>query len=145
MNNSLNIFIDRLSDGSIEEINENVPPEIMDITENDLSFKTPIFIKGKTYVSADYLIINLDIKTTARMPCSMCNDDIEQEIIIPSSYFTHELDQIKGKVYNYTNKLREAILLETPAYTKCSGKCLTKEKLGQHSGIVEAHFPFACL
>ena len=145
MKNLLKIYIDRLGDGQTEKIEETVSPEMIDVMENDLQFRYPVLISGKAYLADDHLIIQLKIKTEAEMPCLICNERIEKKIAISSFYHTEEVANVKGHIYDYTDPMREAILLEVPSYVECMGNCPKRTELKNYLDKGETQFPFADL
>jgi len=128
----MKIYIDRLTNGKTEEIDESLPPDFLDIDEGNLSFSKPVKIKGEAYIATDELILKLDIETFATIPCKICSEDNEHPIQIKSFYLTEDLEKIKAAVYDYASSLREAILLEIPPYVECEGNCPEREKLEKY-------------
>lgn len=145
MRHFLKVYIDRLGDGRIEEIDEIVPPELMDIQEKDLEFKDPIRLAGKAYLAESHLVIQIKIEARAYIPCLICNEKIQKKIIIPSFYHTEEVVNIKGHIYDYASPMREAILLEVPSFVECMGSCPKRIELRNYLNKGETQFPFADL
>ncbi|HRW58399.1 MAG TPA: hypothetical protein P5048_02130 [Chlamydiales bacterium] len=147
----LKIYIDRLDLGKEEKINESVDPIIMDIDENDLKFENPIITTGKVYLANDHLIFHLNIETTASMRCSICNELQPVKISIKKAFLTKQLDEIKGKEYNYSLDVRELILLEIPTYFECNkGNCPKRKTIQKFLKTSSAeqdnvYYPFAGL
>lgn len=150
---SLKIYIDRLKGGQTLKIDETLPPNFLDVDEEDLLFEDPIQLKGEAYLANEHLIIHLNIETTATLPCNVCNDPVHTPIVIKNIYLTESLSKIKGATFDMTDEVRESILLQTPLFTECrQGKCPERENLKKfinhlpkksNDGIV--HFPFADL
>ncbi len=145
MKSFLKIYIDRLGDGQTEKIDETLSPEIMDVHEKDLQFKHPVQLSGKAYLAEDHLIIQLKIKTEAEIPCLICNERIQKKIVISSFYHTEEVANIKGHIYDYTDPMREAVLLEVPSFVECMGNCPKRAELKNYLDKGETQFPFADL
>lgn len=146
---NLNIYIDRLSEGNIQEIAESLDPSFLHVEEKELFFPNPVEIKGKAYLTEDHLIMEFRASTYAKMPCLICNELISIELEINNSYQTIPLQEIKGAIYNCESIIRESLLLELPSYVECGGSCkkreaikpfLTKEKTKDSN-----HFPFSDL
>lgn len=141
----LKIYVDRLTDGHIEVIEETVSPELLDVKEKDLQFQKPIKLSGKAYLAEDHLIIQLTIATEATMPCLICNERIQKKIAVPSFYHTEEVANIKGHIYDYAQPMREAILLELPYSIECMGNCPKRTELKSYLEKRDIRFPFADL
>lgn len=129
MDVTYNIYIERLRDGHIEQIQETLDPAIMGIPEKFLSFHDPIEIKGQAYLAEDTLVLHLDINTYSSIPCSVCNEPVKSPIEINNFYHAIPLEQIKTGIYNYKEILRESILLEAPAFAECQENCPKREEL----------------
>jgi uncharacterized metal-binding protein YceD (DUF177 family) len=153
MESPFTIFADRLKDGHKEKIQESTAPDFLDIHEKELSFPHPVAISGEAYVSDDHLILHLKIKTEAIIPCLVCNEPIEISIVIENFYHAQDLHEIKSGIFDYTEELREAILLQVPAFIECnSGKCPERETMKKYlkskpkeSSKCETYYPFADL
>ena len=141
----LKIYVDRLSDGQTEIIEETVSPELLEVKEKDLKFEKSIKLSGKAYLAEDHLIIQLKVSTEATMPCLICNESIQKKISVPSFYHTEEVANIKGHIYDYTQPMREAILLELPYSIECMGNCPKRAELKSYLDNGDTRFPFADL
>ena len=69
------IHIDRLKEGKSLKIEETFSPKDLDLGDDSLKFDSRIEIKGNTYLAEDHLVIQLDIKGSAIMPCLVCNKE----------------------------------------------------------------------
>lgn len=127
------IYVDRLSDGRVEEINLSFDPAFMDVQEEELAFPSQVAIKGKAYVSDGRLILSLKLQTHAQLPCSICNQLTKIPVVIGDFIHTQEIATIKGNIFNVSHVLREAILLELPLTAEClNGACPQREELKQY-------------
>jgi uncharacterized metal-binding protein YceD (DUF177 family) len=151
---NLKIYIDRLGDGQTHTIAETLPPEFMEIRDDELSYKDPIRLKGEAYVTDEHLIIQLNIETTALVPCSICNDLISVPVKIKNMCLTEPLEEIKTAIFDLTESIRETILLQTPLFNECNGgNCPEREFIKKFMKPEEKptdpadiiHFPFADL
>lgn len=151
---SLKIYIDRLKDGQKQKIEETLPPDFLDVTEEELVFEDPVHVQAEAYLAEDHLVIHLNIETAACLPCCICNDTVRIPVIIKNIYLTEPLEEIKGAIYDCTNATRESILLQTPRFAECnSGKCPEREHVKKFINNNEnsssekeiTHFPFADL
>ena len=145
MQNPLKIYVDRLSRERTEKIEETLTPDLVDVNEKDLKFQSPVKLKGKAYIAEDHLVIQLDIETEALIPCAICNNGIKKKITVKGFYHTEELEKIRGHVYDYTDPLREAILLEVPSYVECLENCPKRIDLKNYLQKGNDQFPFADL
>jgi uncharacterized metal-binding protein YceD (DUF177 family) len=133
---------------------EVLPPDFLDIHDEELAFNEPVHVGGEAYLADDHLVIHLSIKTTAQMPCAICNNTVLLPIAIKDLYLTHPLDEIKNPIYDLSEEVRENILLQAPLFAECNlGKCPEREnvkkfmKSGDPSKKSEemSQFPFADL
>ena len=150
----LKIYIDRLKGGQILEIDETLPPDFLEIDEEELAFEEPVRLHGEAYLANDHLVLHLNIETSARLPCSICNDSVHTPIALKNIYLSEPLEEIKGSIFDITEEVRETILLQTPLFTEChNGKCPDRAVVNkflrpyenEKSGPDDANFPFADL
>lgn len=133
MTQSFKIYIDRLKNEETEEISIIAPSEFIDIHEQDLSFPNPVRIHGEAYLADDHLILHLKIETEALIPCKICNGPVCFPLIIDDFYHTEELSSLKSSVFDYTSPLREALLLNLPAFIECNaGSCPERDTLSHY-------------
>lgn len=146
------IYIDRLKKGNEEKISFMIPPSFMEIDEEQLKFIDPIAVFGKAYLTEEHLVLHLTIQTSAQMPCKMCNIEKAYPVHIDNYYHTENLTAIQGGIFSMAPVIRDAILLDIPAYyacdiEECEGKQTTKKILksreNQEDG--ESYHPFANL
>lgn len=117
----LKIYIERLRNDHIEKIDETLEPSFLEIQEKDLQFNQPIYLKGSAYLASDHLILELNVRTVAQLPCNICNDPVEIPLNIDHLRYTIPTDTIKSGVFDYSEEVRDAILLKVPAFIECSG------------------------
>ena len=141
----LKIYVHQLTDGQTEVIEETVSPELLEIKEKDLQYQKPINLFGKAYLAEDYLIIQLKITTEATMPCLICNESVQKNLTVHSFYHTEEVANIKGHIYDYTQPMREAILLELPYGVECNGSCPKRKEIKRYLKNKGTRYPFADL
>jgi uncharacterized metal-binding protein YceD (DUF177 family) len=124
------IFVDRLADGSRENIELSSEPHFMDLSESELKFPEPVEVEGHAYVSDQSLFLHLSARTSACLPCSICNQMTQVPLEISDYIHVESVAEIKGKVYDFSPVIREALLLELPHTAECdSGKCPERERL----------------
>jgi len=153
---ALKIYVDRLKEGHKEKIDLILPPDLMEVNEQELAFLNPITLKGETYLAEDHLVLHLQLETKATLPCIVCNQAVKIPLVIQDFYHAEPIAEIKGAIFDYTEKVREALLLQTPIYIECSnGKCPERKTLNKYlkttspsekgSSEEHPHFPFANL
>ncbi len=155
MDDAFKIYIEQLRKGQIEKINESFSPEFMDLHEPELSFNDPIMVKGQAYLAEDNLVLNFSIHTAVILLCSICNAPVKIDIHIEAGYHVEPEANISNGVYNFKEVLREMILLETPAFAECEGKCPRRKEIARYlkkpadnqlgSEEEEGYHPFADL
>ena len=132
MSDQLVIYIDRLQDGNVEKISTQVAPALMGIHEAELQFQDPIEVNGLVYGTEDHLVMNLNLKTCLHMPCSVCNQIFQVPIEIENHYTTEPLEAITSGLFQLHDVIREAILLEVPAFFECElGNCPEREQFAK--------------
>lgn len=156
MTEALKIYIDRLQKGEHLTIKEKVPPDFLDIHESELHFPGPVLLEGQAYLASDHLIVQLAIKTDAEVPCSICNNFFKLSIDIPDFYHAEPIENIPGKIFDFSEPAREAILLKIPQFAEChGGQCPERSSIQKYikknpspskkKGDFETHFPFTDL
>jgi len=126
------IYIHRLKDGKAENIAETFAPDFMHIAEKELKFVNPVHVEGTACVSGTEFVLVLHVKTTACLPCCMCNCETEVSIEVPRLMHTQDVNEIKSGVYRMGDLLREGILLELPLTAECcAGNCPERATLSK--------------
>lgn len=121
MNEPFQIFIDRLHDGVVEAISFEATPDFLSVTEKELKFLDPVEISGEAYLAESELVFRLSVSTMAQMPCSICNQETKYPIQIDNLYYTKPLSEISGHTFDFSEGVREAVLLEVPFVVECNG------------------------
>jgi uncharacterized metal-binding protein YceD (DUF177 family) len=132
MQEVFNIYIDRLSEGSIEKIDESISGDFLELTDGNLFFPENIDFQGKAYLADSHLILTLDISTQYQTYCKICNELITLPFTLEGLYITEEIGNIPSKVFNLKESIRDAILLEIPLYSECEGGCPMRKDLNQY-------------
>ncbi len=144
------IYLDRLANDQVEKISETLSSDFLKIEESDLSFVNPVEIKGEAYLANDHLIIHLVVKTQANMPCSICNEMIPYSVNIDNFYHAEEMTKSKTTIFDFSDVLREGILIDIPPFLECNGKCPKRKEVDHYfkkenklsSSSEEIHYPF---
>lgn len=147
------IHIDCLSGGDVQKIDACLSPDLFEVKEEDLSFPDPVILSGETYLADDELILRFNAKTSARMPCSICNTMIPILLAVNNYYHAVPLDEIKHAVFDLREIVRAALLLEQPLMAECSDKdCPERESIKPYlrketmkENDPPTYFPFADL
>ena len=141
MNERFKIYVDRLTHGEVEKVTEAFSPDFLGIEENDLVFGDPVNVSGEAYTVGDRLILHLTLGTIGKVPCSICNEPVNVDIKIEGLYHDEPLENIKTGVFDYSEVLRGAILLQTPDFAEChQGNCPErneKEKFFRKTDVKE--------
>jgi uncharacterized metal-binding protein YceD (DUF177 family) len=143
------VWIDRLTEGQVQKIDASYDPAFLDVEESELQFRSPVAVSGEAYLADDTLVLRLKAKTIALMPCIICNKMIETKLEILELYHTESLSDIRGAIFDFSEALREALLIELPKYVECgAGKCPERQALAPYlrkPEKKETHCPFADL
>ncbi len=154
MTDRLKIYIDRLKNGEVEPLHTSISSNILDVYEKELSFSETIHLDGEAYTTDDHLILHLKVKVDAFLSCSICNSATRVPLQLDDCYHAEPLDQLRSAVFDYTELLREMILIALPDFAEChEGKCperagvaqFLKGSVQKKSSKEEAYFPFADL
>lgn len=148
----LEIFIDRLKEGKEACIKETLDPRFLAVQEAELQFDQPVEVVGKAYLSEEHLVLQLKAVAYAKMPCSVCNQMIEIKIQLPESFCQAvPLTEIQGAIFDGTELVREALLLELPKYVECKeGNCPERSSIAPYlrppaRSKESTYFPFSDL
>ncbi|MDP1880202.1 MAG: hypothetical protein Q8K60_04610 [Parachlamydiaceae bacterium] len=133
MDNTFKIYVEQLREGREEKFSEQINPDFIDIHDNGLEFKSPIFLSGNAYLAENELIIHWNISTEALLPCSICNEWVTVPINIENFYHCESLNEIKTGIFDFKNLLRETILIETPLLAECNqGNCPKRKEYSKY-------------
>lgn len=124
MKDTFKIYIEQLRDGRTEAIEEHYAPDFIDLKDDEAVFKRDVQVEGQAYLADGNLIIHLQVIAYVIVPCSICNRPVEVEISIPDFYHMEPAEEIKTGIFDFSEMLREAIVLEIPPFGECnSGNC----------------------
>jgi uncharacterized metal-binding protein YceD (DUF177 family) len=127
------IYVEQLRDGHVEKLHETFAPNFLDIHEEELHFNENVTIEGEAYLADENLILHLQIATQAIIPCSICNGPVETKILLPNFYHMEPLADVKSGIFDFSNILREAILLEVPGFAEChNGNCPERKQVAKY-------------
>jgi uncharacterized metal-binding protein YceD (DUF177 family) len=132
MEKEFKIYTDRLKHGESLSIDFAADPGFLQVEEPELSFRVPIDVKGEAYLADQELVLSLNISTKATIPCSVCNQKIAYPIRVEKFYFTRPLSEIPSHVFDFSETVREAVLLEVPFIVEChGGNCPERKEIAK--------------
>lgn len=124
MDEGFKVFLEQLRDGKTKKISEVFAPEFLGIQDPELILDSKVFVNGEAYIAEEEVLVHLQVKTKAKLPCAICNEWVEKEIHLEDLYLAEPLTNIRGGIYNFKQALREEILLEIPLFVEChQGNC----------------------
>lgn len=127
------IYVDQLRNGGHKEFNETFSTDFLDIHEKDLAYTDVVTVDGETYLADNDLVLHFAISASGLVPCSICNEPVPITVEIKNFYHLEPLDNIKSGIFNISEVVREAIILETPAFAEChQGKCPKRKELKKY-------------
>jgi uncharacterized metal-binding protein YceD (DUF177 family) len=143
----LKIYVDRLKEGQEEIFEGTLPTSFLG---TDPLFQETVFLSAKACVTGDLLILKLEAKTAAFLPCSICNEQVLVPLEITDVYHDKDLKEIPS-VFDFSDLLREDLLLGLPQFTECRGNCPERQsiknylKQSQEQDTSSVQFPFSNL
>lgn len=145
----LKIYLDRIRDGQTELFQETIPSALL-LSEPDITFDETIQMSGKAYLAGDHVVLQLQAKTTAWLPCSICNKPTKVPLELSHFYHTEPIENFTSGVFDFSSLLREDLLLELPLFTECiKNQCPERATLEKYSKSANKNpspsvqFPFA--
>jgi len=126
------IYIDRLSEGEVETIDEEVDPSFLEVTDGNLFFSEKVNFNGTAYLADSHVLLAINISTTYKTYCRICNELIILPFTLDDLYITEEIANIPSKIFDLKGPLRDAILLEIPLYNECEGGCSMRKDLNKY-------------
>lgn len=121
MKHELPVFIDRLRDGRMEKIKEELDPKRLDIIDEDIDCKGPVKVAADCYLAEDFLIISMHIEAELTLHCRVCNEPFTCPIVLEKIDQEIPLDEIDDAVFELLDVVREVLLVEVPYYPQCGG------------------------
>jgi len=130
MEEQFKIYVDRLREGQVENIQENIAPASLNLEEEqEVDFQGDIGVEGEAYIANDTLILHFRIEAHCIVPCTICTEPVPTEIIVSDLYHAEPLQEIKGGIFCFKDLVREVILLEVPDRTECEGNCPQRKEI----------------
>ncbi|MGR3973051.1 MAG: hypothetical protein QRY72_00500 [Candidatus Rhabdochlamydia sp.] len=149
MTEDLILFIDRLEEGQEELINHTLAGSFLGIHEEEIQTPHPVMIKGKASCICSFLMLSLEVSTVIVMPCSICNALTTVCLSNQDISYSLPLSDLPSSQFDYTELVREEIVMMIPQFTHCSqGNCPKREGINQYckkNVPSSQNFPFAQL
>lgn len=151
MSEPFKIYIDRLRGGHTQVIDAALDSSFLDVQEAELSFPSPVLLKGEAYLTDEHLIIHLKASTKTVRPCAICNQATETALSVNDFYHTEMIQDIPSAIFDFREVLREALLIELPLVVECNGgKCPERQSIAPFMKSKErlentTYFPFTDL
>ena len=144
MKKQLPLYIERLRQGRVQEINEILDPLPLDLIDNEIAAVEEVVATGEVYLADPYLLIKLTLKTEFTLLCSVCNEPFQFPVEIVQMLYEEPLDEITDGVFDLLPLIRETLLLEIPFYPLCAGSTChnradVEKYLKKHTGEGENH------
>jgi uncharacterized metal-binding protein YceD (DUF177 family) len=133
MDDAFKIYVEQLRKGQVEKLDETFPSDFLDVHEQELKFPGPVKLKGEAYLANEDLVLHFDVSYRVELPCRICNQPVQQDVEIRGHYHHVPLEEIKGAIFNFSDALREIILLEIPQFAECKeGSCPERKAIAQY-------------
>ncbi len=143
----LKIYVDRLKEGQEEVFEGTLPTSFLG---TDPLFQETLFLSAKACVTGDLLILKLEAQTAAFLPCSICNEQVLVPLELTDVYHDKDLKEIPS-VFDFSDLLREDLLLGLPHFTECKGNCPERQSIKNYlkqapeQDTSSVQFPFSNL
>lgn len=142
---NLILYTEQFEEGKKEKIDQTLSPEFLKISEEELQFNSPVLLQGEASVITDHLILKFSVSTEAEMLCSVCNKPVRFPIVAKEISHSLPLVEMKSSIFDYTDLVREEILLQIPQFVECNqGKCPERAQVDKFLKKPD-NFPFADL
>ncbi len=117
------IYLDRLKaigpDVEGETFDETVPPDFIDVHDQELRFESPVRFQGKAYLAGKNCIVKVSVKTEASQPCPICREWVRHPVELRQVTIPIEDEHIHGGVLDLRGPLREEIIMAVPHVAEC--------------------------
>ena len=149
-NDRLCVYLERLVSGRKQEFDELVEPDLLNLSDETLTFQDPVYVKGEAYLAEGWLILHLSVDTKVTVPCSLCNEPVAIDISVKGLIEEEAVETIHGGVFDFSDRIREVVLLEVPFYPQCGGaECSNRKDVEKYlaknkdQGQDHWHHPFS--
>jgi hypothetical protein len=121
-----------LKEKETESFDFEIPPQFLDIIEEELKFEDPVFVRGIIQVTASDLNLVITAQTKGYMPCLICNEMSCFILKIENFTFSEKLSNLGSNLskgyFDLLPVLREALLVHLPTVLECSNFDCPKRK-----------------
>jgi uncharacterized metal-binding protein YceD (DUF177 family) len=122
------ILVDRLKNEKEQKVCEEVTSSFLGIDEPGLRYEGSLQVQGMAAMHYQEIILNLEMNALAILPCSICNKDVEKKVRAEQVVAFHT-DEIKQGTLDYSEVIRDMILLETPKFAECNDNCSKRKEI----------------
>lgn len=126
------IYVDRLKEGTAEELIFSADSSFLEVEEADLSYEGEVTVKGQAYLAGNELVVSLRLVATALIPCAICNERVKTPVIVESFYHVVPPKEFASGIYSFKEAVRTAIILDSPRYVECGGNCPERASLAHY-------------
>ena len=133
MSNKCLFFLDQLQGGGEIAIDLELDPSFLELQETDEAKAcSSIVVEGPACLVDGFICLSVEATGSFRMACALCNEPFEYKVKVPIRH-QEPTDTMKQGKWNFTEVVREAILLELPFFPQCGGKeCLHREEIQKY-------------
>ncbi len=104
-------------------IEGEVPPDIIEIDDQDIEFLLPIRYAIKASLTKRTLLVRGRLEVVVRLACSRCLKEFEERIEVEDFDLRKEIDD-PGDTIDLTEEVRADIILALPIKPLCKMDCL---------------------
>ena len=127
------LHLHHLKEGTPFCLEDDFDPSFLDIHEEDLQFVDPVHVKVKIEKKDSLLIFHLSLNTYATIPCSICNQPTKTPLTLKDYVHTEEMASYTHAHFDYTEILREALLVDVPFFIEChDGNCPERKHIASY-------------
>lgn len=117
------IYLDRLKSSAsslgAETFDETVPPDFLDVKDEELRLEAPVRFHGKAYLAGKNCIVVVSLETEASLPCPICGTWSRRPVQLKQVTIPVEDEHIRGGVVDLRGPLREEIIMAVPHFAEC--------------------------
>ena len=116
----MKIYIDQISDAGLE-LTESCPPTTLDLDRSDIKVTEPIKVSAQITKGINNISVNLKIDAALHLTCNRC---LEEFVFSLSRKATLNFPIENKTIIDFTDNLREEIMLSYPLQPLCRADCL---------------------
>lgn len=120
-------------DGREEPLVAALPSSIIDVSDSEMRFETPINVVGRAYAAADDIIVELAIDTEVMQPCRICNAWTAHPVNLDKVLFHVHSNECSNDQLDLVPLIREEVLLAVDGYVECRDTgCPDRDQLSHY-------------